>query len=87
MMNIYYTELFREKVKALPAETRKALKTKLELMVENPRHPSLRTKKIHGQEGIFEASVTMAIHITWQYTNDGVLLRNIGEHDKTLKNP
>jgi len=86
-MNIYYTELFREKVKVLPVEIKKALKTKLELMVENPRHPSLRTKKIQGQEGLFEASVTMGIRMTWQYTDDGVLLRNIGEHDKTLKNP
>jgi len=85
-MNIYYTELFREKVKVLPVEIKKALKTKLELMVENPRPPSLRTKKIQGQEGSFEVSVTMGIRMTWQYTDDGVLLRNIGEHDKTLKN-
>jgi mRNA interferase RelE/StbE len=25
--------------------------------------------------------------MTWQYYKDGILLRNIGEHDKTLKNP
>jgi len=86
-MNIYYTELFSEKVRVLPVEVKKALKTKLELMVENPRHPSLRTKKIQGQEGIFEASVSMGIRMTWQYTDDGILLRNIGEHDKTIKNP
>ena len=29
----------------------------------------------------------MGIRMTWQYTDDGVLLRNIGEHDKTFKNP
>jgi len=86
-MNIYYTELFAHKVKALPVEIKKALKAKLELMVENPRHPSLRTKKIQGQEGLFEASVTMGIRMTWQYTDDGILLRNIGGHDETLKNP
>ncbi|SCM78739.1 Cytotoxic translational repressor [uncultured Sporomusa sp.] len=86
-MNIYYTELFREKVTVLPVAIKKALKIKLALMIENPRHPSLRTKKIQGQEGIFEASVTMGIRMTWQYTDDGILLRNIGEHDKTLKNP
>lgn len=86
-MNIYYSELFAEKVRQLPVEVKRVLKKKLELMVENPRHPSLRTKKIQGQENIFEASVTMDIRITWQYTGDGILLRNIGEHDKTLKNP
>ncbi len=86
-MNIYYSELFAEKVKQLPTEVKRILKKKLELMLENPRHPSLRTKKIQGQDNIFEASVTMDIRITWQYTGDGILLRNIGEHDKTLKNP
>ena len=86
-MNIQYTELFQEKVKELPVEIKKALRAKLDLMVENPRHPSLRMKKIQGQAGIFEASVTMSIRMTWQYTEDGILLRNIGEHDQTLKKP
>ncbi|ERM92946.1 hypothetical protein O163_02630 [Caldanaerobacter subterraneus subsp. yonseiensis KB-1] len=44
-------------------------------------------KKIQGTENIFEASITMNIRMTWQYCKDGILLRNIGEHDKTLKNP
>ena len=86
-MNIYYSELFAEKVKQLPVELKRILKKKLELMLVNPRHPSLRAKKIQGQDNIFEASVTMDIRITWQYAEDGILLRNIGEHDKTLKNP
>ena len=48
-MNIYYTELFREKVTVLPIEIKKALKVKLKRMVDNPRHPSLRTKKIRKE--------------------------------------
>ena len=56
-------------------------------MIENPRHPSLRVKKIQGQAAIFEASITMSIRLTWQYSEDGILLRNIGEHDQTLKKP
>lgn len=86
-MNIYYSELFAEKVMQLPLETRKTLKKKLAMLIENPRHRSLRTKKIKGQDNIFEASITREIRMTWQYTEDGILLRNIGEHDKTLKNP
>jgi mRNA interferase RelE/StbE len=86
-MNIYYSELFAQKVELLSLETKRALKNKLELMMENPQHPSLRTKKIMGAGNIFEASITMSIRMTWQYTEDGILLRNIGEHEKTLKNP
>ena len=44
-------------------------------------------KKIKGQDRIFEASITMEIRITWEYIEEGILLRNIGEHDKALRNP
>jgi len=50
-------------------------------------HPSLRTKKIKGSKDIFECSASMGIRITWQYQNHDILLRAVGEHDMTLKNP
>jgi mRNA interferase RelE/StbE len=86
-MRFYYSDLFKEKVQLLHPDTQKALKSKLELMDQNPKHPSLRTKKIKGSSDIYEARITMNHRMTWQYYNDGILLRNIGEHDKTLKNP
>ena len=86
-MKFKYSENFLHDVKALPLEVQRSLKKKLDIMAEDPRHPSLRTKKVRGQIDIFEASITMDIRMTWQYTKDGIFLRNIGEHDKTLKNP
>ena len=86
-MNFYYSELFAEKTKQLPPEIKKALRRKLELMASNPHHPSLRAKKIREQDRIFEASITTDIRMTWEYVEDGILLRNIGEHDKTLRRP
>ena len=86
-MNIYFSDLFLEGVEGLPADVKKALKKQLDLMADNPRHPLLRTKKIKGHENIFEASITINIRMTWEYFEDGILLRNIGEHDKTLHNP
>lgn len=60
----------------------------LRLIEENPRHPSLRIKKIQGTTDIFEASVNMNIRVSFQYIKtDTVYLRNIGEHDMTLKRP
>ncbi len=84
-MKIYYSDKFLENVKKLPKDLKKTLKGKLGILLDNPRHPSLRTKKIQGRENVFEATITMGIRITWQYTDDGILLRNIGEHDRTLK--
>ena len=58
----------------------------LKLISENPRHPSLRVKKIQGTIDIFEASVNMSVRVTFRFIKpDTVFLRNIGEHDMTLK--
>ncbi len=86
-MRFYYSNLFKQKVQQLDASTKKVLKSKLDIMEQNPKHPSLRTKKIKGTSDIYEASISMSYRMTWQYYKDGILLRNIGEHDKTLKNP
>ena len=86
-MNIYFSDLFLESVNRLPVEVKKALKKKLDLLADNPKHPSLRTKKIKGSEGIFEASINMDIRMTWEFYEEGILLCNIGKHDKTLGNP
>jgi len=86
-LNIYFSDLFLESVNRLPVEVKRALKKKLDLLADNPKHPSLRTKKIKGSEGIFEASINMDIRMTWEFYEDGILLRNIGKHDKTLNNP
>jgi hypothetical protein len=86
-LNIYFSDLFQERVAELSDDAKKALKNKLALMIDNQKHPSLRAKKIKGYNNIFEASIVMHIRMTWEYYKDGILLRNMGEHDKTLKNP
>lgn len=86
-MNIYFSDHFLKSVRQLPDDIKKSLKEKLGYMADDPKHPSLRTKKIKGNDKIFEASITMNIRMTWEYYEDGILLRNIGGHDKTLNNP
>lgn len=87
-MKVVYSESFKKNVEKLPIDIKRQLKKKLEIMLENPRHPSLRIKKLKGRkDGIFGASINMDIRMTWEYIDDGILLRNIGEHDETLKNP
>lgn len=87
-MIVIYSENFKHNVEKLSIEVKKKLKKKLEIMIENPRHPSLLTKKLKGRnDNVFEASVNMDIRMTWEYFEDGIILRNIGEHDETLKNP
>jgi mRNA-degrading endonuclease RelE of RelBE toxin-antitoxin system len=84
-VNIYFSDLFLQSIKELPEDVKRTLKKKLYIIADNPSHPSLRTKKIKGRENLFEATITISIRITWEYFEDGILLRNIGEHDRTLK--
>lgn len=86
-MKIVFSDRFIERYNRLEKEMQDKVKAKLKLMSENPMHPSLRTKRVQGTENIFEASINMSIRMTWQYVESGILLRNVGEHDETLKNP
>ncbi len=86
-MEFIYTDRFKKSYKQLSKEEKKTLQKKLILMMKNPHHPSLRTKKVQGTDNIFECSVNMAVRMTWQYEGDSILLRVIGEHDEILGNP
>lgn len=68
--------------KGLNAQEKKQLKNKLELLAENPSHPSLRTKRIQGTTDLFECSVNMDIRIIWYYEGDKmIILVDVGHHD------
>ena len=89
MPNLYRSERFVKELKKLLKKgvlTAIQLEKFLLLIESNPQHPSLRTKKIQGTDEIFEASITMGIRVTFQYIKpDTIYLRNVGEHNKTLK--
>ena len=78
-MRIRYSEKFAKDMKLLPQDTKKILKAKLKIMSINLQNPSLNVKKIQGQEDIYEISITQNVRMTWQHTDDGIFLRNIGE--------
>ena len=86
-MKLFFSERFKKDYKLFSDDIKQLINSKLKIFSENPIHPSLRTKKIKGKEDIFETSINMNIRMTWNYYDGKILLRAIGEHDKTLKNP
>ncbi|MCL6447669.1 MAG: hypothetical protein K6U04_05870 [Armatimonadetes bacterium] len=86
-MKFQRTERFKRMYRQLSPEQQKAVQKALCLLAENMRHPSLRVKRVQGTKGIWEASVTMSLRITFQREKDLIILRNCGEHNETLKNP
>ena len=85
-MELLRTERFKRDFKRLPHEIQNKLPTVLERFLSNPRHPSLQTKKMEGVRDLWELRVTDSYRITFQYVQEGVLLRRIGTHD-VLRQP
>ena len=56
---ITYTDRFQKHYKSLTTQEKKKLQNKLQLLAENPMHPSLRTKRIQGTSDLFECSVNI----------------------------
>lgn len=69
-------------MKKLNANERSQLKKKLELLMQDPLYPSLRTKRIQGTTDLFEFSVNMDVRVIWEYDGETlILLLDIGHHD------
>ena len=77
-----YTNRFQKHFKTLTSQEKTRIMKKLELLAENPMHPSLRTKRIQGTDDLFESSVNMDIRIIWYYEGDVmIILVDVGHHD------
>ena len=86
-MNVCRSERFKKAYQKLSHELQKQTKEKLRLFAEDIKHPSLRIKKVQGTDSLWEGSITMGCRFTFEKIENGYWLRNIGDHDKTLKNP
>ena len=79
---ITYSKAFKKHYKKLSDAEKKQTKKKLCFFIENPLHPTLRTKKIQDAVDIWESSVNMDGRIIWFYENgELILLLDIGHHD------
>ncbi len=84
---------FKKAYKTLPKEIQEKADKAFLLFVQNPRHPSLRVKKMQGYEGIWECRVDRSYRITFEYDKDDesgesiCRFRNIGTHDILEKAP
>lgn len=77
-----YSKEFEKDFKRLTQKEQMLVGNKLKLLVQNPFHKSLRTKKYWGLDNVFEMSVNMDIRILWRYSdNTIILLLDIGHHD------
>jgi mRNA-degrading endonuclease RelE of RelBE toxin-antitoxin system len=82
------SERFLAAQELIPDHIYRKLEKALRFLAANPRHPSLQTKRLKGYEGIYEARVDQAYRFTYhRQPNDTLILRTVGRHDETLRNP
>ncbi|MGH9355649.1 MAG: type II toxin-antitoxin system RelE/ParE family toxin, partial [Terriglobia bacterium] len=74
-------ESFGRDFKRLPKEIQERAGKAIQRIAQNPSHPSLRTKKLKGSNGIWEASITMSCRMTFFRSEAMIILRRIGAHD------
>ena len=82
MYKLEYSKAFEKNLKKLSANDQRTVAEKLKILIQNPFHPSLRTKKVQRLKDVFECSVNMDIRILWMHKFDRlILLLDIGHHD------
>ena len=84
-MKIQTTRPFDNDYKALPKDIKRQTDKQLALLLDNPRHPSLRLKKLKSVKDIWEGRITRNYRFTLQITGDTYILRRIGKHEDIFR--
>lgn len=77
---ISYSKSFKKEYQRLPQEIQENLDRKLRLLLEDPRHSSLRLKKM-GSTIYWEVSITMNYRLILRFEGEEIKLIAVGTHD------
>jgi mRNA interferase RelE/StbE len=66
--------------RGLPAEIKGQVDKQLAYLVSNPRHPSLKLKKLRGTDK-FEIRISKGYRLTFRFIDEVLELRRVGTHD------
>jgi mRNA interferase RelE/StbE len=78
---------FKRVMSKKPASLQAAILECVYRLGDDPRHPSLRTHRVQGAAGVFEAYVDRANRVTFEWAGDTIVLRNNCSHDILKRNP
>lgn len=79
-MHVEYTEEFHKNFQSLTPIIQKKASKALRLLAANPRHPSLRVKKIRGGAGEMEGRFDRKYRFLFTWIPQGVLLLACGPY-------
>jgi len=76
------TPPFKREFKKFPDDIRRAFEKQITFLLQDIRHPSLRTKKYGGTADVWQARVTDNVRFYFQIIGDTYRLLNIRKHPK-----
>jgi len=80
MMDILISDEFQTGLDDLPADLRSRALEKIELLISNPRHPSLQSHRVNRARGKWECYFTNIHRIIYEPANNEIRLWKIGDH-------
>lgn len=86
-MELIRTARFRRAYRKLEPRHREQVKKALGQLLADRTHPGLRVKRMRVTEGVWELRAGRDIRVTFEIAADAYVLRNVGHHDPTLRNP
>ncbi len=80
MPELLVSDHFLAGLEQLTSDLQKQTLRKLELLADNPRHPSLNAHQLHGAQGKWECYITMSHRLIYEPVDEGLRLWNVGSH-------
>lgn len=81
-MQIKFYPRFIKQLNRLPLDLQEEVLTKIDLFIENPQHPSLKSHKLHGRlREYYSFSVNYAYRILYKIKDNEAVFAEIGTHD------
>lgn len=78
-----FTPKFKKQFSKLNPIIKKKFAKQLTLLLQNPRHPSLRARKMEGVD-VYEARLDRHNRFVYKIVNDDIWFYVIGPHDEGL---
>jgi mRNA interferase RelE/StbE len=80
-MNLYFTRSFEKDYSKLPEKIQNSIDKQLVLLLDNPYHPSLHSKKIKGTPNLWELRISKGYRLSYEMTDDSIIILRAGTHD------
>jgi hypothetical protein len=77
----------KAKLRAKTPEAQGAILKCIAQLSENPRIRGLRTSKIQGERGVWEARAGRSRRVSWEWEGGRIVILNHCDHDEVLKRP